>query len=89
MSSDESIKLKHFQDAIKGRRLSGCAAYEINTALCEEHPYVSYYEQGDTLSSINKPRLQAIVDRMIASGVKPAASLLTPHQQRAIARRNA
>lgn len=85
--NDESVKLKHFQDALAGRVLSGIAAHEINVALCGDGPYRHYCEQGEKLPGIYKERLHTIADAMVARGVVPSASLLTEHQRRAIERR--
>ena len=85
--SETSKTLKRFQGALAGHILSGTAAYEINTALCEGRPYKHFCEQGEKLPGIHKDTLQRIVDRMMADGVKPAASLLTAHQKQALRRR--
>lgn len=85
MSSSDT--LKRFQDALKGRRLSGIAAYEINAALCGVGPYRNFCEQDEKMPGIYKDRLQQIVDRMIANVVVASESLLTPHQKAAIQRR--
>ena len=85
---DESEKLKRFQDALKGRRLSGIAAHQINVALRGEGPYRELCSQEDKLPGIYKERLQNVVDCMISSGVKASASLLTQHQKKAVTLRN-
>jgi hypothetical protein len=79
--------LKRLQDALKGRTLSGTAAYEINKLLCEGLPYKNFCDQGDKLAGRFKNDLQAIVDNAIAAGVVPAKSLLTAHQKAAIKKR--
>lgn len=84
MSSDT---LKRFQDALKGRRLSGTAAHEINMALCGVGPYRNYCQQDEKMPGIYKDRLQAIVDQMIANGVVASKCLLTPLQKAAIKQR--
>lgn len=89
MSGDKSQTLKRFQDALRGRVLSGTAAYEINEALCEGRPYKQLCDMGEKLPGRLKIELQVVVDRMLAEGIKPAMSLLTPHQKRAIERRKA
>ena len=82
-------RVKRFQDALKGRTLSGLVAREINCALCPVGPYRNYCEQGDKMPGIYKERLQVVVDRMIADGVVASTSLLTPHQKAAQQRRSA
>ena len=89
MSDEKANMLKRFQDALAGRRLSGVAAHQINEALCEGRPYRHLCEQDEKLQGILRERLQEVVDRMTEDGVTPAASLLTPHQQKATERRNA
>ena len=80
---DDSIKLKHFLDAIKGRRLSGTMAHQINETLD------THYEGDDKLSAKDCIWLAVVVEQMTARGVKPAKSLLTPHQRKSLARRQA
>lgn len=80
---DDSIKLKRFIDAIKGRRLSWTVAAEINEALGTK------YNGDDKLSTKHRVLLALIADSMIERGVKPATSLLTPMQKKALARRRA
>jgi len=76
--------LKRFQNALRGARLSGTAAHQINQALCSGRPYKHLCNQDEKLPGIWKQQLQEIVDEAIASGVTPSASLLTPHQQKAL-----
>lgn len=78
--------LKRFQDALKGRRLSGRAAHEINAALCGAGPYRNLCSQDEKLPGIYKDRLQAIIDQMIAKGVVASTSLLTTCQKAALKR---
>jgi hypothetical protein len=87
MNDCKANVLKRFQDALRGGRLSGTAAHDINSALCAGHAYRHYCEQGDKLPGIHKADLQAIVDRMIAEGIKPSKSLLSPHQKAALKKR--
>jgi len=82
----DSIKLKYFIDAIKGRRLSWSVAAEINDALGIVY---GSYNGDDKLRTDHRTALQTIADEMIARGVKPAKSLLTPHQRKSLARRRA
>jgi hypothetical protein len=79
--------LKRLQDALKGRVLSGTAAYEINKLLCEGRPYKNFCDQGDKLPGRFKNEIQTIVDGAIAAGVVPAKSLLTACQRAAIKKR--
>jgi hypothetical protein len=81
--TDESVTLKHFEDAIAGRRLSGTMAYEINEAIGSD------YEGGDKLEQPYKNKLAKVALAMIQRGVMPAKSLLTEHQKLAIEMRRA
>lgn len=84
-----AIKLKHFQDALAGRRLSYSAAHDINSALSGDGPYRRLCDGEEKLPEIHRAALQAIVDRMIADGVVASTSLLTPHQAAALKKRKA
>jgi hypothetical protein len=79
--------LKRLQDALKGRVLSGTAAYEINKLLCEGRPYKNFCDQGDKLPGRFKNDIQIVDDDAIAAGVVPAKSLLTSCQRAAIEKR--
>ena len=79
-----SDTLKRFQNALRGARLSGTAAHEINMALSALGPYRSFCSMDEKLPGIYKDRLQAIVDDMLARGVVPSTSLLTPLQRKAM-----
>jgi len=79
--------LKRLQDALRGRTLSGTAAYEINTIICGDKPYRSHVEQGDKLPGIFRAAVQEAADRMIADGVIASISLLSRAQKNAIAKR--
>jgi hypothetical protein len=85
--SVKGVTLKRLQDALRGRKLSGIAAYEINRLICGTRSYRSHVSQGDKLPGIHKQPVQAAVDRMIAEGVVAATSLLTPAQKAAIEKR--
>lgn len=76
--------LKRFQSALRGARLSGTAAHQINETLCAGGPYEHLCEQGEKLPGIYKLKLQQVVDEALARGVRPSASLLTPCQRKAI-----
>ena len=76
--------LKRFQDAISGRKLSGTASHNINSALSGDGPYSRFCDGDEKLPGIHRAALQAIVDRMIADGVVASTSLLTPRQAAAL-----
>lgn len=87
--SEEGMKLKRFHDALRGRRLSGIAAYQINQALCGAGPYREHCSQDEKLPGIHKERLQQIVQDMEQRGVVAPYSLLTPCQQKALQKKDA
>lgn len=77
----DSTRLTQFQRAIGGRCMSQTMAYEIQCALGVD------YQEGDKLSDDGRRRLQQVVDRMLANGVQPIESLLSPCQLSAQQRR--
>lgn len=86
-SSEESQKLKRFEDALHGRRLSGTMAQQINDAVGSRIPSLSAAcQQGDKLPTAVRVPLRQICFEMREQGIVPAKSLLTEHQKKAIER---
>jgi hypothetical protein len=76
----EAQDLKRYMDAVKGRPLSWGLAIDMQRLLGRQ------YSGGDKLSPADRTKLQGIVDTMLLGGVKPAKSLLSREQKKALMR---
>jgi ParB family transcriptional regulator, chromosome partitioning protein len=86
VDSEDRARLKRFEDAISGRKLSGVAAHQITEAL---HGFgrLNGYSEGEKLGTRSKRALQDVCNELRARGIVPAETLLTECQQTAITRR--